>query len=261
MQMNQLTNNLKRIMSVAGLAITFSVNIFAAEIETDNPRNVILFIGDGMDDHQITIARNYLVGARGQLTLDSMPLRSAAQVLTVDEAHPEHLLYVADSANSATAIATGVTTSRGRIATTAKTDEKITTIVELAEKAGLRTGIVSTAAITDATPASFFAHVNQRGCQGPAEMVNSVGFGGVVGDCSQHLKRNGGLGSIAEQLADSDVDVLLGGGLKIFQEIVEDETSNTSVSQLAEQNGYQVITDKTEINDMSSAKKILGLFS
>ena len=27
--------------------------------------SVILIIGDGMDDHQITIARNYLVGSRG----------------------------------------------------------------------------------------------------------------------------------------------------------------------------------------------------
>lgn len=261
MHIKKLTKNLKGIMTVAGLAAICSLNIFAAEVVPANPRNVILFIGDGMDDHQVTIARNYLVGARGQLTLDSMPLRSASQVLTVDEEHPGKTLYVADSANSATAIATGVATSRGRIATTAKTDQKITTIVELAEKTGLRTGIISTAAITDATPASFIAHVNQRGCQGPAEMVNNVGFGGVVGDCSQHLKKNGGLGSIAEQLADSDVDVLLGGGLKIFQEIAEDATSKITVSQLAEKNGYQVITDKTELNDLSSEKKILGLFA
>ena len=36
-------------------------------------RNVILIIGDGMDDQQITLARNYLAGARGKLLLDQLP--------------------------------------------------------------------------------------------------------------------------------------------------------------------------------------------
>ena len=43
------------------------------------PRHVILIIGDGMDEHQVTIARNYLVGARGQLQLDQMPLRGGTK--------------------------------------------------------------------------------------------------------------------------------------------------------------------------------------
>jgi len=41
------------------------------------PRHVILIIGDGMDEQQVTIARNYLKGAAGRLLLDQMPLRSA----------------------------------------------------------------------------------------------------------------------------------------------------------------------------------------
>ena len=46
------------------------------------PRNVILIVGDGMDEQQVTIARNYLRGAAGTLLMDRMPLRSAAQILT-----------------------------------------------------------------------------------------------------------------------------------------------------------------------------------
>ena len=49
---------------------------------------VILIIGDGMDDTQITMARNYLKGAQGRLTLDSMPVRSSVQVLTVSDDDP-----------------------------------------------------------------------------------------------------------------------------------------------------------------------------
>jgi len=261
MKIGQLSNTLKIAAGITSLVVTCSLTSCAVPTTSSSPRNVVLFIGDGMDDHQVTIARNYLVGAKGRLTLDTMAVRSSSQVLTADEQHPEHALYVADSANSAISMATGVITSRGRIATTAKTDNKITTIVELAESAGLRTGLVSTAAITDATPASFVAHINQRGCQSPDEMVNSIGFGGIASDCSQYLKRNGGQGSIAEQLADSDVDVLLGGGLKYFQENIESAISNRTVNQQAEENGYQLITSKSRLKDINPQKKLLGLFS
>ncbi len=40
-------------------------------------RNVILLIGDGMGDSEITIARNYQVGAAGRLAMDSLPLTGA----------------------------------------------------------------------------------------------------------------------------------------------------------------------------------------
>ena len=90
--------------------LTPGLTAFASE-PAPEPPNVILIIGDGMDDVQVTIARNYLVGASGRLTLDSLPVRSTAQVLTVDEENPSLPVYVADSANSATSIATGIVTS------------------------------------------------------------------------------------------------------------------------------------------------------
>ncbi|MDC1144581.1 alkaline phosphatase [Porticoccaceae bacterium] len=227
-----------------------------------SPRKVILIIGDGMDDNQITIARNYLVGARGKLVLDSLPHRSAVQVLTVSEENPEQPIYVADSASSATAMATGTATSRGRIATTAKNDQDIPTIIELAVRSGLKTGVVTTASITDATPASFVAHVNHRGCQGPNEMVGSIAFGGVISSCGADFKANGGAGSIAEQIADSSVDILLGGGLKYFQQPVEGyRSTDDTVLSLAESNGFHVITAKTGLGKLSHEDKVLGLFS
>lgn len=226
------------------------------------PRNVILIIGDGMDDNQITIARNYLVGARGKLVLDFLTHRSAVQVLTVSEENPEQPVYVADSANSATAMATGRVTSRGRIATTAKNDKDILTIIELASMNGLKTGIVTSASLTDATPASFVAHVNHRGCQGPNEMLGSPAFGGAVSNCRADFKANGGAGSIAEQIADSSVDILLGGGMKYFQQPVEgNHSAAETVLSLAENNGFYVITDKTALQKNPHNNKVLGLFS
>jgi alkaline phosphatase len=75
---------------------------------------------------------------------------------------------VPDSANTATYMASGIVTSAGRIATTAATDRDVVTIMELAAAAGFGTGIVTTSSITDATPASFIAHVNQRSAKARA---------------------------------------------------------------------------------------------
>src|SRR6185503_17184281 len=132
---------------------------------------VILIIGDGMDQQQITIARDYIAGYDGRLTLDTMPLRSSVQIQTVAEEDPRMPEYVADSANTATSMATGIVTSAGRIATTPGTDLDVPTIMELAAAARFGTGIVTTSSVTDATPASFVAHVSNRLCESPRAMV------------------------------------------------------------------------------------------
>ncbi|HET7609861.1 MAG TPA: alkaline phosphatase, partial [Gammaproteobacteria bacterium] len=103
---------------------------------------VVLIIGDGMDQQQITIARDYIAGYDGRLTLDTLPVRSSVQIQTVAEEDPSMPEYVADSANTATSIATGIVTSAGRISTTAGTDLDAPTIMEIAAAAGVGTGIV-----------------------------------------------------------------------------------------------------------------------
>ena len=245
--------NLSKFYSGAvllALASVFSVSSFAG--------SVILIIGDGMDDHQITIARNYLVGSRGKLLIDRLPLRSTAQVLTIDNDNPDKAIYVADSANSATSMATGIVTSIGRIGTSAGDDKDLVNIVELAHRQGLKTGIVSTASITDATPASFYAHISTRDCENPDMMVGTNPYFDMVIDCSLDLKSNGGLGSISEQLIDSGVHVALGGGMKHFTPLAEG--SDQTVLELAKESGYQLVSNATEL-DGSGAGKLLGLFS
>ena len=236
--------------------------LFGVQVSLAGERNVILIIGDGMDDHQITIARNYLVGPRGKLTLDTMPMRGVVQVLTVSENDPDMPVYVADSANSASAMATGVITSRGRIATSAKLDEEATSILELAHNAGYRTGIVTSASITDATPAAFVAHINIRGCENPETMQNFEVMGDLVIDCSRYLKANGGLGSIAEQIAQSSVDLILGGGQSHFS--LSSEEGSVTLYELAAQSGFQVIKNVSELDNLNvfhNDKRLLGLFA
>ena len=222
-------------------------------------KNVILIIGDGMDDQQITAARNYLKGAKGRTVLDTLPVRSAVQVLTVDEHDPNTAVYVADSANSATAMATGVTTSIGRIGTSAKHDTDLTTIIELAERQGMKTGLVTTASVTDATPASFIAHVNNRGCEMPVRMVNYEDRGDRIIDCSSDIKAEGGKGSISEQIAEGQVDVVLGGGRKYFAQTAEGQS--ITIQELAKKNGYAVVDELNQLENVPHDQKVMGLFS
>jgi len=227
------------------------------------PRQVILVIGDGMDEQQITIARNYLKGAAGKLLMDQLPLRAAVQILTTEERVDGKPVYVADSANTSTSMATGAVTSTGRISTSAGADQDITTIVELAAAAGLRTGIVTTSSVTDATPAAFAAHVNFRLCENPGSMVNvsyPTDLGDILlGDCSGDLRANGGKGSIAEQLAASSLDVLLGGGSAHFSPIAEGES--VSVAEVARRNGFHAVSNAAELAAAMPGQRLLGLFA
>lgn len=223
-------------------------------IDGERAKNVILFIGDGMGDSEITIARNYEAGANGRLSMDTLPLTGAYTTYALQESNPALVDYVTDSAASGTGWATGSKTSNGRVSSVAGTGTvvtRLTTILELALRAGLRTGNVSTAEITDATPAVLNAHINDRGCQGPANMAN----------CALSRKDNGGPGSIAEQAVDHHVNVLLGGGLARFQQVITGGPhAGKTVVESAALQGYDVVFDAANL-EAAGADRVLGLFS
>lgn len=221
-------------------------------IKNGRADNVILFIGDGMGDSEITIARNYHVGANRRLNLDTLPLTGEATTYAVQESNPRLPEYVTDSAASGTGWATGVKTSNGRISTTPATDKDLTTILELAQQRGLRTGDVSTAELTDATPAVLAAHVSARSCQGPANMTA----------CPQDKKSAGGPGSIAEQEVDHQVDVLLGGGKQRFDQVIDGGPyAGKTAIEFAIAQGYAVVTTADELAAVQAGTKVLGLFN
>jgi alkaline phosphatase len=251
----------KTVAVVSLLALACAASAQQARLQSEPMPKVILVIGDGMDQHQITIARNYLAGYDGRLTLDTLPVRSSVQIQTVLEEDPSKPEYVADSANTATSMASGIVTSTGRISTTAGTDLDAPTIMELAAAAGYGTGIVVTASVTDATPASFVAHVSYRLCESPRSMVSTNAANPAFSsNCSADLKANGGKGSIAEQIAASDFDIVLGGGERNFLQPAEGETTKT-VRDLAVANGFRVIGTTAELERLPRGGKVLGLFA
>ncbi|MFE2183248.1 alkaline phosphatase [Streptomyces sp. NPDC059455] len=220
------------------MAATTTAGAFDSEeqarsaIEDGKAKNVILLIGDGMGDSEMTLARDYTVGADGRLNLDKFPLTGAYTTYAVHaDGTPD---YVTDSAASGTGWATGHKTVNGRISKTPGTDKAVPTVLELAQKNGYATGSVTTSELTDATPAVLASHATDRSCQGPADMAK----------CPADTIAAGGPGSIAEQSVNHKVDVLLGGGKARFdQKVTDGAFKGMTVTEQAQKLGYQVVTD------------------
>jgi alkaline phosphatase len=143
-------------------------------------KNVILLLGDGMGIAQIAAGRLLERGLEGRFHFERFPTlglvatHSASDVVTKSDA-------------AATALATGEKTKNGRVGTD-PAGKPLPTLLEVLRDAGWATGMATTSRVTDASPASFAAHVAERGEEG----------------------------RIATQLADARIDFLAGGGRKFF---------------------------------------------
>jgi alkaline phosphatase/streptomycin-6-phosphatase len=219
-------------------------------IKGGKAKNVILLIGDGMGDSEITLARDYTVGANGRLNMDKFPLTGEYTTYAVHkDGTPD---YVTDSAASGSGWATGVKTVNGRISKTPGTNKAVRTILELAQKNGYATGSVTTAELTDATPAVLASHVTDRSCQGPADMAK----------CPADTIAAGGPGSIAEQSVNHKVDVLFGGGKQRFdQKVTDGRYKGLTVTEQAKKLGYRIVTDNASMKAVKPGKPVLGLFA
>ncbi|MEM4475711.1 MAG: alkaline phosphatase [Desulfurococcaceae archaeon] len=179
------------------------------------PRNVILLIGDGMSYNHIFAT----LLMHGSLNLTLLNTTGIAFTYSADS-------IVTDSAAAATAMATGFRTLNVMVSMVEVNGVKtpVMTILELAKKLNMSTGLVTTTRVTHATPAAFAAHVLHRDMES----------------------------AIATQLIENEVDVILGGGKTYFpQDLLE----------AAEQKGYTILFSRSELMNASiNATKLLGLF-
>ena len=124
-------------------------------------RNVILFLADAGGVPVVSAASLMAYGEPLRLHVQKWPHLGLSETSPVDS-------FVSDSANGMSSIVTGVKThngviSQGREGARGRTDGAPTkTILEYAEQRGLRTGVITTQSIADATPAAAYAHSNDR---------------------------------------------------------------------------------------------------
>jgi len=118
------------------------------------PRGVVLVIGDGMGVGMVSSAAHLLHGPGGGLALESAPVTGLMRTVAADD-------LVTDSAASASAMATGYTHDRKTVSIRPD-GSRPPSLFEVASRAGLATGAVTTAALVDATPAGFLARASYR---------------------------------------------------------------------------------------------------
>jgi alkaline phosphatase len=175
------------------------------------PKNIILMIGDGMGLAQLYSA---MTANGGHLFLENFKNIGFSKTYSSDN-------YITDSAAGGTALSSGIKTYNGAIGV--DPDKKpVPNIRELAEKKGLKTGLVTTSAITHATPASFIAHVDSRGSYE----------------------------DIAADFLKSNIDLFIGGGIKNFEE----RKDGRNLSKELKEKGYQVLYNIEEIQKVKSGK-------
>ncbi len=224
-------------------------------INNGEVENVILFIGDGMGDSEITVARNYAVGAGGFFKgIDALPITGQYTTYAVEKGTGKPV-YVPDSAATGTAWATGGKTYNNAVSVDFK-EKPMKTLIEMAKAAGYATGNVTTSEIQDATPAVQMAHVTQRACYAP-EVTSKT--------CPTNALENGGLGSISEQALVTRADITLGGGMTSFNEMAKagDYKGMTLLAQ-AEKRGFKVVKTVDELKAVTAANQtapVLGLFA
>ncbi|WP_368570744.1 alkaline phosphatase [Acinetobacter haemolyticus] len=217
-------------------------------------KHVILFIGDGMSDSEITAARNYAEGAAGYFKgLDVLPFTGSYTTYSLNK--DGEVDYVTDSAASATAWASGIKTYNNALGLDIRGNHHAT-LLELAKKAGFATGNVTTTELQDATPAALVSHISARKCYGPNETTKR---------CPESALENGGLGSITEQLLTTRADVTLGGGKKTFYEVAKaGPFKDKTLLERAKLENYRIVEDLNSLKAVDSANQnqpLLGLFA
>ena len=253
------------LAAVSGSALAVGTGADAAPGPSNSGRikNVIYLLGDGMGRTHVTAARERYYGADGHLVMETLPSTGQVSTYAVNKrsGQPDEADFspnlVTDSASAATAWASGVKTYNAALGVDAK-GNIVPTLMELAKNDGYRTGNVSTAEVTDATPAGQMSHALARGCQGPSYSATSCQDLAITGQALATSDVR--VIPIADQIArNGTADVILGGGLSRFDAL--DETA------LRDQ-GYTVLgSPKTQTvataSELAAARgdKVFGLFN
>jgi alkaline phosphatase len=233
-------------------------------------KNVILFIGDGMGISTITAARIYAgqsAGVDGEsyhLAMDDLPFSALSKTYS-------HNFQIADSAGTAVAMVSGIKTLSGVLGVNSNASygncasvegNTAETLFELAARAGLATGLVSTARITHATPAAAYAKSPHRNWEADADMK------GASSDTCKDIARQ------LIEWPEAGFDVVLGGGREKFLPAgtpdpeYADKTGERSDSRnlieewTAKSPDHTFVFDKAGFDaaDFAGTAKVLGLF-
>ncbi len=252
---------------VAGLAVLASccLLVTACSRQADESgystraRNVVLFIGDGMGIATVTAARIYDGQSRGldgeshSLAFETFPNVALVKTYNTNQQVP-------DSAGTATAMLTGVKTRAGvinvapdalRASCEGQRTMGLRSLATLANQRGMATGVVTTARLTHATPATMYAQSAERNWESDRYVAE-------------------GCRDIATQLIDDDHNaglvVAMGGGRRNFFGSAgggrrTEAGADLPATWLAAAPNRRYVTTSSEMQATRSGDHVLGLFS
>ena len=223
----------------------------AANRNSDStPKNIIVFIGDGMGLSTITAARIFDGQSKGkkgeehELAFDSFDNVALIKTYNTNAQVP-------DSAGTATAIFSGYKTNIGAV--NVRPDESVKkmvlsscllnkeppTLTQRAKTSGRTVGVISTARITHATPAAMYGHVVDRGWETDADVDERAAKARCKG--------------LAGQLLKSGIDITLGGGRSKF--------TDEQIADWQDTSGRIYVSNVDEMRAAPKDQSILGLFT
>ncbi len=208
----------------AGLGSVSAARVRPARpsVSPGQARNLIFMVSDGMSTGTLTLCDTVCRMRDGRPSVWTSLWERPGVRRTVQETQSADS-FVTDSAAAASAWGCGTPCNNAVINITPEGRQLLPLLVH-AQQNGKATGVVTTTRVTHATPAGFCANVPQRDLEG----------------------------SIAQQLLERNIDVVLGGGEHFFKPDL-----------LAKHPQLKLVRTKDELAAVSAADstRLLGLFS
>jgi alkaline phosphatase len=212
------------------------------------PHSVVLVIGDGTGWQQwgLYVTARRAAGEKERSAFHRLAAGGVVGSMTTWASDS----LVTDSAAGATALASGVKTKNGVDGMDAE-GKSVPTCLEAAAARGMWTGVLTTTAVTDATPACFCAHVPSR------RLMTQVA---------------------EQEIRDHDLHVILGGGTMFFlprtkpcsaagemgRGIADGPSQRRDEVDLvaeAKAKGFAVATNRKALLEGPAPDRLLGLFA
>lgn len=229
--------------SAAAVARTNS-HIQRIATQAGSAKNIILFVGDGMGVSTVTAARildgqqKGMSGEENSLSFGRFPFVGLSKTYNVDAQTP-------DSAGTMTAMISGVKTDIGALGVDedvvrgdceSVAGNQVFTALELAEIAGLSTGIVTTARVTHATPAATYAKSPERDWEDNSTLPAAALAAGCEDIASQLINFKANLqaryGGAATDVLTDGIEVVMGGGRRHFLPNEKSANSADAISEI-----------------------------
>ncbi|MFL6589506.1 MAG: alkaline phosphatase [Chthoniobacterales bacterium] len=194
------------------------------------PFGIILFVGEGLTPGRLAPTRIYAGGVDVPLALDVMPHVALVENFSSDFATP-------DRAAAAMAIATGLKVNNRSLNAEVR-GSPVPSLLDLAQRGGRATGLITDGRITNPTAATFYTSKADPSMQS----------------------------DIAREFADNPhIDLVLGGGAQDFVPETKDGSRKDSRDLLADvrHKGFDLVRTKAELEAVPGWKrpKLFGAFS